>query len=149
MDVYELNIERIAVYRRGAYYQSFVYVEVTPDEPTGLYDIDNNSIQERIKTIGYATEEYAIFQDTMITRECYDDGAAVIEGIPTDISGAAELRVRYLSKYNFLIAPKFSPINSKEFDRLSINLFDEMLSGHDCMAQLCKLVDKLPRHELD
>ncbi len=129
MDVYELNIERIAVYRRGAYYQSFVYVEVTPDEPTGLYDTDKNSIQERIKTTGYATEEYAIFQDTMITRECYDDGAAVIEGIPTDISGVAELRVRYLSKYNFLIAPKYSPINSKEFDRLSITLFYEMHNG--------------------
>lgn len=149
MDVYELNINRIAVYRAGAYYQSFVYVETNPDDPTGLYSIDAETIQNRIKMFGYASEEYALYQDNMITRECYDDGAAVIDGAPVDTSGAAELRVRYLSNYNFMIAPKFSPINSNEFDKLSKKLLDEMLSGHDCLAKLCEIVDRLPRHKHD
>ena len=149
MDVYELDINKIAIYRSGAYYQDFVYVEVNPDQPTGLYAIDEATIQDCIKEFGYAKEEYALFQDNLITRECYDDGAAVIDGIPIDTSGAAELRVRYLSSYNFLIAPKFSPINSKDFDKVSINLLDEMLSGKDHLNDLCAMVDKLPRHKKD
>jgi hypothetical protein len=148
MDAYELEINRIAVYRSSAYWQSFVYVEVRPDQPTGLYPADEATIRHRIESFGYASEEYGLFQNIPITRTCYDDGAAVIDGAVVDTSGT-NLRVRYLSTYNFLIASKFSPINSREFDRLSGPLLADMLSGTDHMEALCTLVDGLPRHEND
>ena len=107
MDIHELEISKIAVYRSSAYYRSFVYVEVSPDQPTGLYPSDEETIRHRIEAIGYASEEYGLFQNIPITRACYDDGAAVVDGVVMDISGA-ELRVRYLSSYNFLIASQSS-----------------------------------------
>jgi len=148
MDVHELEISKIAVYRSRAYYQSFVYVEVSPDQPTGLYAADEATIHNLIESFGYAFEEYGLFQNIPITRACYDDGAAVIDGVVVDASGA-ELRVRYLSTYNFLIASKFSPINSSEFDALSKPLLTDMLSGRDHLKELCTILDRLPRHELD
>ncbi|HEY4760765.1 MAG TPA: nucleotide-binding protein [Thermoguttaceae bacterium] len=144
----ELNINKIAVYRAQAYWQSFVYIEINPDQPIGLYTTDEVSIQERIKKYGYAHEEYGLFQNIPISRECFDDGAAVIDGIPIDTSGS-ELRYRYLSKYNFLIASKFSPINSDEFDEILEKLLDEMLLGKNHMEELCKIIENLPRHDND
>jgi hypothetical protein len=148
MDVYELEISKIAVYRSNDYYRSFVYVEVSPDQSTGLYPKDEATLQRLIEVFGYASEEYGLFQNIPITRACYDDGAAVIDGVVVDTSGA-ELRVRYLSTYNFLIASKFSPINLHKFDALSKPLLAEMLSGNDRMEELCDILDRLPRHECD
>jgi hypothetical protein len=64
-----------------------------------------------------------------------------------DTSGA-ELRVRYLSRYNFLIASQFSPINSHEFDALSEPLLADLLSGQDRLEELCTILERLPRREL-
>jgi Predicted nucleotide-binding protein containing TIR-like domain len=146
VDVDELNISKIAVWRSGAYYKDFVYVEVHPDQPTGLYPTDKASIQSSIDMLGYALEEYGLFQDTPITRACYDDGAAVIDGAVIDTSGA-QLRIRYLSPFNFLIASKFSPINSHEFDELSEPLLNDMLCGQDHLDELCSIINRLPRHD--
>jgi hypothetical protein len=146
MDIHELEISKIAVYRSSAYYRSLVYVEVSPDQPTGLYPSDEATIRHSIEAIGYASEEYGLFQNIPITRACYDDSATVIDGVVMDISGA-ELRVRYLSRYNFLIAPHSSPINSHEFDELSEPLLNAMLSGKDRLDELCNIVEKLPRHK--
>jgi hypothetical protein len=144
MNTEELEIERIAVYRSRAYYASFVYVEVNPDKPTGLYPhLDEATIQDIINEFGYANEEYAIFQGNMITRECYDDGAVVIDGVVMDTSGA-ELRLRHLSKNNFLIAPKFSPINSKKFDSVLDKLLKDMLNEKIDIEDICNIVDELP-----
>ncbi len=140
MDVHELEISKIAVYRSNAYYRSFVYVEVSPDQSIGLYPTDEATLQHLIEVFGYASEEYGLFQDIPITRACYDDGAAVIDGVVVDTSGA-ELRVRYLSTYNFLIASQFSPINSHQFDALSKPLLAEMLSGRDKLEELCNIIE--------
>jgi hypothetical protein len=146
MDIHELEISKIAVYRSNAYHRSFVYVEVSPDQPTGLYPSDEETIRHHIEAIGYASEEYGLFQNIPIERACYDDGAAVIDGVVMDISGA-ELRVRYLSSYNFLIASQSSPVNSHEFDALSEPLLTDMLLGQDRLEELCALLERLPPHK--
>ena len=147
MDFQELEISKIAVYRSTAYYRSFVYVEVSPDQPIGLYPSDEGIIHDRIESFGYASEEYAVFQNIPITRACYDDGAAVIEGVVTDISGA-ELRVRYLSRYNFLIASQSSPINSPEFDAVSETFLADLLLGQDRLEEMSAMLERLPRRYL-
>ena len=83
-----------------------------------------------------------MFENTPITRAGYDDGAAVINGNVVDLTGA-QLRVRYLSRFNFLIASNFSPINSPDFDEISEALLNDMLSGQDRLDELCSLVEKL------
>ena len=65
---------------------------------------------------------------TPIRREDYDDGATVIRGEVRSAMGA-ELRVRYLSTYNFIIAAKGSPYNSRKFDRESKTYLNGILKG--------------------
>jgi len=123
MDHKELKIEEIAAVNAGSYYQSFVYVKVTPSTPSGLYDY--SYIDEAVKHSGYANEEFAVYKNRFITRAEYDDGATIIDGLPVDLNGEAELRVRYLTPYNFVIAPHNSPINNVKFD----STLERLLNG--------------------
>ncbi len=148
MDVAELEIDRLAIFHSLSYWQSYVYLEVRPDHPIGVYPIDSLAIDQMIDYRGYAYEEYGIFQKTAITRACYDDGAAVIDGIVTDTSGA-HLRVHYLSRYNFFITSKYSPINSKTFDVASKPLLNDILRGKDRFSELHAMIEALPRHDND
>ena len=98
MDVHELNISRIAAVHQEVYYRKFVYVEVAPDEPTGLYDDPDEMIARQIERSGFANEEYGLVDGKLpVTREEYDDGAAIIEGRPVDIVGRCALRLRHTS----------------------------------------------------
>ncbi len=145
MDFEELNIEEIAAINPGSYYQCFVYVKVAPSEPSGLYDY--SYIEESVNYWGYAREEFAIYKDKFITRAEYDDNAAVIDGSPVDLNGEAELRVRYLTPYNFIIAPHNSPINNSGFDKKRDEILNEMLQGK---CEINKLVDafmELPKRQ--
>ncbi len=148
MDIDELEIDRLAIFHSSSYYQSFVYVEVQPDQPIGIYKTSAVDIQRMVESFGYAYEEYGIYQNTPITRACYDDGAAVIDGTVTDTSGA-QLRGRYLSRYNFLITSKFSPINTKAFDIASKPLLNGILLGEDRFNELFEMIERLPRHDGD
>lgn len=89
-----------------------------------------------------------MFYDNAISRESYDDGAAVIDGKVVDTKDA-KLRVRYLSDYNFVITSKFSPINSNEFSRNSRHLFDGILRGTHHFDNLLDYITQLPRHRKD
>jgi hypothetical protein len=80
-----------------------VYVECSPSEPTGLY-VDN--ISKQVEHFGYASEEFAVFQGRYINLNEANDGATVVNGEPVSTEGQAEFRVRYLSPYNFIIAPQ-------------------------------------------
>lgn len=121
----ELNIKKIIVYSEGtgAYYRDYIYLELNPDSPTGLYE---NSKDD---------EEYAVFQPTYnsktykIKRNEYDSGAAEIEGDIINLEGRAKLRLRHLRPYNLIIVPKFSPCNCREFDIKSLDYFNGLLDG--------------------
>ncbi len=127
----QLKIKRIAAYHGDAYYKDFVYVETEREKQTGLYNLKDEDIQRHIETFGYSWEEYGLIKNwlgwkTLIRREDYDDGATVIRGKVKDALNA-ELRVRYLSKYNFIIAAKGSPYNSNKFNQNSKDYLNKVL----------------------
>lgn len=125
----ELEIKRIAVHRDSSrYYLDFIYVEVNPEEQTGVNRLTNEQIEESVRDRGYAFEEFGWFKGRAITCEERDDGAAVIDGKVVDAHGAMA-RTRYLSPYNFLITAKFSPFNSQKFCTDTNALFNAILKG--------------------
>jgi hypothetical protein len=116
MDIYELELNRIIAFPGRYYKYHFVYVETKPMPPTGLYEHDEDSVNRHIEALGYDSEEYALFRGNFFTREEYDDNGAERDGKYVNFNGKAELRYRYLTPHNFLIAPHSSPINNTRVD---------------------------------
>ena len=149
MDIDELNVSRIAAVNLGIYYQTFVYFEAQADEPTGLYPATEDSISRQVQNFGYANEEYGLVDDKLpVTRAEYDDGAAIIEGKPVDIAGRVKLRNRYITPYNFVIAPQMSPINNGDFDYVFQDYLNRILLGEDVFGEMCESISRLPKREL-
>ena len=144
----ELNISRIAAIAPGPYNRCFVYVETAPMPPTGLYEGAAERIAQVERGEGYFPyyhEEYGLVDGVlMVRREEVDDGAAEINGRIEDIRGRNELRSRYVTPYNFLIAPHNSPINNNSFDEIADQMLTAMLKGQDLLDDLMKLVLTLP-----
>ena len=153
MNTDELRIKKIAAVHGGQYYRSFVYVEVTPMEPTGLY----TKTPERIlaskssdDAFGYYWEEYGLVDGAhLVTRAEYDDGAAKIEGEIQEISGRSELRCRYVTPYNFIIAAHNSPINNPQFDQTLEDFLNKILVGKATVEELAEATKKLPKRNDD
>ncbi|MEB0100102.1 toll/interleukin-1 receptor domain-containing protein [Pseudomonas sp. CCI3.2] len=139
----ELAISKIAAVD-GAYWQQFVYVEVEHMEPTGVYPYLN--VKAQIESRGYAFEEFGIYQGRHISREEYDDGAAIIDGEIVDLEGGAEIRRRYLTPYNFIVAPVGSCINNMDFDANREKLLDGVLAGTVTIEELAERVKQLPKN---
>lgn len=148
MDFHELRLGRVAAYRSGAYYKSFVYVETVADDSTGFLPTDTSSILAEVAQHGFASEPYAVHEGRSIRREFHDDGAAEIDGELVAVEGS-EARIRYLTPYNFLLAAKFSPLNSERFRSESGPMLEAMLRGEDRIQELIALVESFHRHELD
>jgi hypothetical protein len=104
--------------------------------PTGLYERTQEEIDYLVETFGYCREEYGIYKGKYKVNRCeFDDGAVMIEGGLTDFNGEAELRVRYISPYNFIIAAQNSPVNNVKFDRILKDLCDKIIvSVHGVIA---------------
>ena len=146
MDGYELNISRIAAVniRDAAYYRKWLYVETDASDPTGLYPARENEASA-VEELGYDWEEFGLVDGTLpVTRGEFDDGATLVDGNPVSIVGRAELRARYITPYNFLLAPKFSPINNHDFDGQLEDLLNAMLQGEDVFGRLCESIERLP-----
>ena len=148
IDIEELKIKKIVACRGSSYYRDFVYVECGADKPTNLYKYEKNQIQSMYKEYGYYREEYALFKNNKITRQEYDDGSAVIKGKLQQVNGA-KLRVRYLTKYNFIIAAKFSPYNCTRFDMESKIYFDGLLSENISFNEFLTWINTFQKHRLD
>jgi hypothetical protein len=150
MNNIELQVEYIVAVRAfSAEDRNFVYVQVLPENPTGLYKYSEGWIdgylQERLERNWgyYFYEEYGIWKDRFITREEYDDNAAMIDGKPTDIGGAKP-RVRYLTPYNFVICGQQHVLNNTgEVDMQTTKLMDEILLGSKTVDDLVDYVDNL------
>jgi hypothetical protein len=118
MDNQEWQIRRIAAVCPGPYKANFVYVETDAMLRTGLYSHSDDGTARRVGSFGYDSEGYGLTTyGHLVTRAEYDDGAATIGGSIVDIRGKVELRVRYLTPFNLLIAGQGSPINNNCFDR--------------------------------
>lgn len=145
LDHQELIIDELAVVNAGSYYQEFLYVKAKPSQPSGLYDI--SSVPDQIALRGYAKEEFALFRGRPVTRAEYDDGAAVIDGQVVTLNGEAQLRERFLTPYNFIIAAHESPINNDCFDEPCNEMLNHILRGEAIIDELINAVLKLPRRE--
>ena len=74
------KMRRIVGVNEGSYFRNFVYVEVDPMPPTGLYPVD---VAQSIERLGCAREEYGEYGRLWkhhVTREEYDDGATIVNG---------------------------------------------------------------------
>ncbi len=142
----EIEIKRIAVNIDDLYYKCFIYIEAKAEKQTGLCPFTKEDIQRHIESFGYSNEEYGLFGKAIITREQYDDGATIIKGNVVDTHGA-ELRVRYLSDYNFIVSAKQSPYNSGKFEIESKSQFNSILQGKETTESFFQWMGRLPKHE--
>jgi hypothetical protein len=146
MNVEELKIVKLAAVTGSTYQRNFVYVETAAMEPTGLYPNRMKDLDARLRQNGYDYEEYGLYRgETPVSRAHYDDGAMMIDGRLVDIYQETELRIRYTTPYNFVIAANGSPINNIEFDRpleelLNLALEDD---AEGCVERLKQLIDAL------
>jgi len=145
VDFQEFVIDEIAAVNAGAYHQAFLYIKTKPSQPSGLHVHAN--IQEQVDYWGYAREEFALFRGKPVTRAEYDDGAAVIDGKVVDLNGEAQLRVKYLTPYNLIIAPQDSPINNNRFDQERVELLNRILKDESTLEEMTAAILKLPKRE--
>ena len=128
LGVNELKIKRIGVFVSPIPSKSFIYVETSGESQTGIYNYTEKDILDDIKNHGYSYEEYAIFNKKhKISRAHYDDGATIIKGKLIDTFDS-ELRIKYLTDYNFIFAAHQSKFNSDKFERESGEYFNKILT---------------------
>ncbi|QKJ68169.1 toll/interleukin-1 receptor domain-containing protein [Deefgea piscis] len=139
----ELIIDEVVAVNIGAYWQQFLYVKTSPSVPSCFFDISR--IDAQIENWGYAYEEYADFNGVLIRREEYDDGAAVIDGKVVNLNGEAKLIEKFLTPYNFIIAPNDSPINNHIFDSRRVEVLNAILKQEMTVEDLAKEVLTLPK----
>jgi hypothetical protein len=100
------------------------------------------------KQIGYVREEYGLYKGKYkVSREHYDDMAAVIHGKLCDLQGDVELRARYITPFNIVLAAHGSPINNHDFDRDFEELMNAILADTSHFEKLVSKIRKLPRLE--
>jgi len=146
MGVKELEVKRMAVNIDQSYYKCFIYLEVKGEKQTGLYNVKPSDIKRHIETFGYSWEEFGLHKNIPISREEYDDGAAIIKGKVVETFGA-KLRTRFLTDYNLLIAGHDSPYNSQRFERGTDKYFDDILSGEIEAECLFEFLDTFQKRE--
>lgn len=149
MDECELIVRRIAAVSHSHPARVFVYVECSPDKPSGATKITKDHRVRDLQTFGYCSEEFGLFQKRVITRSEYDDGVALIDGTRVKTEHKADLRVRFLSPYNFVIAPQSSPINSSSFDSQFDELMNALLKGENTVEELAREIMALPRNRME
>ncbi|MEI8701881.1 nucleotidyltransferase domain-containing protein [Mesorhizobium sp. ISC15] len=144
----EMNIRRVAAINPGSYKYEFVYVELAPLQPTGLYPRTQENIAEVERGDGffpYYWEEYGIVDGKhFVTRAVYDDGSAFIDGELQSLRGRAELRSRYVTTYNFLVAASGSPLFDSSYDQQLEDHLNAMLRGEDRLDAIARDGRQLP-----
>jgi len=146
MDFDEMYIDKIAVNIDKHYYKCFIYVELKADKPSGVRKVDEEYINDHFKHFKYVREEAGYYKGKYYSREEYEDRATVRKGKVIPIPEMT-LRVRYLSRYNFLIAAKQSPFNSTKFENESGKLFDNILSGNATLDDFMDTLDSYKKKQ--
>jgi hypothetical protein len=144
-----IKVRKMAVHVSPEYYKSYIYLEAEAESPTGLYHNPSTEYKEStFERGGYLTEEYAEFQNQLISRQEFDDGACVMGERVVPLNGKAKLRVRYTSPFNCIITAKNSPYNSSKFNRDSQILFHEALQSDDGVTELFKFLDTFTKADM-
>lgn len=146
---HELQITKVAAMRwPGNSMWEFLYLEASAEPPSGAYAYPDDYIArtraERV--IGnFVSEEYAVWRDRAITYEEFDDGAAIVDGRPVQISGAKPRR-RYLTNFNVILCGNQNVINSTpQLDYEIVALLDGILDGKQSIDDLSSFITALPR----
>ncbi len=144
----EMKIRRVAAVNPGAYKYNFVYLDVAPLPPTGVYEHTDVRLAELAQGEGpfpYYWEEYGVVDGKhLITRSELDDGSAVINGKLQSISERAAYRGRYVSDYNLIIAGGGAPIMDMRYDERLEGHLNAMLKGEDRLEAIAKEANRLP-----
>lgn len=136
------KISRMAVFVSPNYYKHFIYIEAEAEPATGLYPkITKVQIKEATERGDYITEEYGEFNGRLISRQEYDDGASIYESNVIQHNGDAILRIRYLTRINFILTSKNSPYNNQRFEVGSVELFRDALSDKKSTHKLFEFMD--------
>jgi hypothetical protein len=135
-DNHELVIGKIAVHKTRAQRFDFIYVETLPEKSVGLNKLTDKEIADCVKEFGYCWEEYALIGKTPISVESWGDGAAEINGQVVSVPSDARTKLRYLTKYNFLLISNSSPYNCPKFEAESKEFFDDVLNGRKSYQEL-------------
>ncbi|MDN4632079.1 hypothetical protein QCD71_11175 [Sphingomonas sp. PsM26] len=147
---HELKVSRVALCESPLYYRNFVYVECEGLTPTGIDARSSERLKEATEEGTSISEEYGLTDDgLLVTREEYEDGAAERDGKIIDTAGRTEVRIRYLTPFNFVLCAQLSPINNSQYDHRIGELLDGMLAGQDLLPTIIADVSKLPRRDDD
>lgn len=142
---HEINASKLAIYRPSDYKQYFIYLECAPDKPTGVYPhITEDYITQAAKDRGGRYwEEYAIWEDKLLTMEEYADYAVFQNGqsIPTI---GAQAHFRHLTRDNIIIAPFHSNINNSTFDSQRAQWLDQLLNDQMSLSKFIEIIEQLP-----
>lgn len=134
----EMSICAIAAVRTNLL--PFVYLDVAPLPPTGLYKSTEEQIRrvkQGISDESYYWEEFGIVDGKhLITRDAVDDGFAYIEGTEVELKGRCEVRCRYVTAYNFIITSAASPLVKPSYDLQLEDHMDAMLRKEKRLRQL-------------
>lgn len=146
----ELNIRKIAVYSDSSrYYSEYLYIEADAMPSVHHGNLTEQQIHQIADERGYYDEEYAVIRQGgflhKISRQEYDDGYAEVEGRIIPLNHKAELRCRYLSPVNFLVAAKFGAYNCNRFDRTSKEYFDGLLRGTKTLEEFHDYLMSFPK----
>ena len=141
---YEFVIDELAAVNALADDQAFIYLQTKPSQPSGLYD--HSSHEEQLASKGYVDEEFAVYRGRSIKRTEHDDGSAVIDGKVVDLNRESELRIRYLTPYNLLIAPQGSRINNNDFDEILRQTLNDILTERRTLEELLVIILRLPKN---
>ena len=104
--------------------------------------------KEATERRGYITEEYGEFNGRIISRQEYEDGASVYENNVIQHNGDAILRVRYLTRINFILTPKNSPYNNQRFEVGSVELFRDTLLNKKSIHKLFEFMDTFQKTDM-
>jgi serine/threonine-protein kinase len=109
IDYMEMKIKSISIIKHySSFGGSFLVIETDSMAPSGLYQYTDDDWDE----------EYAIYNNTMIKRNEYDSGWAMINGERIKVSGQTELRRRIFKPRLFLVSPFKTSINSMQSDSI-------------------------------
>jgi len=145
VDDLELIIDKVAAINLQHPSRVFVYLQTRADKPCGIYKHTRVSMKHMISDQGYAWEEMGYYDGTYITRSELDDGVAEINGVTVELNKKAEVRTRFLSPYNLIIAPQGSAINSTDFDSQFGELMNAILRGESTVDDLATALSRLPK----
>jgi len=137
LDDDELRVAKVVFHRDSSSWYNAIYVETLASEPRTAWVTNGHSALPR-------HEEFAELDGRVISLYEFEDGSAEVDGEIIPATGA-ERRRRWIDPYNFVIAPKASPLNNGATDAQLAHLLAEILQGRSTSGGLFEWFESLQR----